>query len=181
MQKTAPLLSSGFTLVELLVVISIMSILSVVGLLNIKDFKPDQDLRSEAFTLQTLLQEARSNAKNGLTCDSSDPSDWRVHIEEGLSSLTLSCTKFTDGVTVPKKTMNFNPTISVSSVNGSTPSCTAYELLYKKSQDQVEFVGAPSINCPSNITSLDISLINSVNSGTKTVTVDSGGSIYVPK
>lgn len=179
MPKTALYPILGFTLIELLVAISIVSILSLVGLFNLRGFKPDQDLRSAALSLQTLLQEARSNAKNGLTCDNVDANDWRVKIDDGQGSATLLCTRFSDGSLISLKTLTFFSTITVDDLGD--PDCTSYEVKYQKSTDDLEFVGFPSLSCPSNITTLNITFKNSVNNSTKTMTVNKGGTIYVPK
>lgn len=80
----------GFTLVELVVVISIMSILFVAGVVNFGTLRENQNLTSATFDLQSLIRLAQSNATSGVQCGSSPAFDWRITIL-GATDIILSC------------------------------------------------------------------------------------------
>lgn len=70
--------SSGYTLIELLIVISIIALLSVVGFVNFKDFSANQVAVKAAGQVQTLLRLAQSNATSSTKCNALGSSSWSL-------------------------------------------------------------------------------------------------------
>lgn len=81
--------SAGYTLVELLVVISIMSMLAVVGFVNFRGISSDQVTIKAVGQIQTLLRLAQSNATSGTLCGSSGGVPWSLVFNSG--NVGLAC------------------------------------------------------------------------------------------
>ena len=71
-------LETGFTLIELIIVISIMAILTVAGIISFVDYGRSQSVSAVALSMESILQLSRSRAlsqlidsckKNGITLD----------------------------------------------------------------------------------------------------------------
>ena len=65
--KLIPTFLKGFTLVELLIVISIIAILSTVGYIQFRSFSSTQILNDSTGQIQSLLRVAQTNATTSLT------------------------------------------------------------------------------------------------------------------
>lgn len=82
--------TSGYTLIELLIVISIISVLGIVGFVNYKSFSSDQVVVKAAGQIQTVLRLAQSNATTSTLCsDGQHSGPWLVVFNQ--TSLFLAC------------------------------------------------------------------------------------------
>jgi len=68
----------GFTLVEMMVALSVSAVLLGVGVPSFKDFTANQSIRTASFTLSTDLMLARSEAikRNGTVVIAANENDW---------------------------------------------------------------------------------------------------------
>lgn len=82
--------SQGFTLIEILVVISIISILAVVGFVNFKDSVSDQKTSKAIGEIQTLLRLAQSNATSSTICNGQGATSWSLKFSN-QTTLELRC------------------------------------------------------------------------------------------
>lgn len=106
--------SAGYTLIELLIVISITAILSLVGFANYKNFTQEQIVSKASADLQSMLRLVQSNASSSVLCtDNVNTSPWKISLNQ--LSLTLSCGP-TNSI---EKTYTFDKA-QISSITGSS-------------------------------------------------------------
>lgn len=87
--------SAGYTLIELLIVISIIALLSVVGFVNFKDFSAGQVIVRAEGEAQTLLRLAQSNATSSTLCNNPLSTNkgsvsWKL-VFTNFTSIALQC------------------------------------------------------------------------------------------
>lgn len=80
----------GFTLVELLVVISIIVIFGIMAFANFKDFSQEQVTNKALGQIKTLLHLAQSNATTSTTCEGEGGVSWAVNFVDS-SNIQLIC------------------------------------------------------------------------------------------
>ncbi|MGH7245714.1 MAG: pilus assembly FimT family protein [Candidatus Levyibacteriota bacterium] len=93
MQKKA-LLKKGFTLIELIVVFSIITVLSSIGIASLVSYDRVQEVNAAISDLQTMMQTARSRALSQVrnTCPANTSfSGYEVLICSSCSGLYASC------------------------------------------------------------------------------------------
>lgn len=140
--------SLGFTIIELLIVFSILAILSTVGIASFVSYTNSQKLRNAILELKTMLQEGRSNAlsqvkpascgvlqgyevrfcctgggTNCPTCLSPDDYELDAMCSSIASGILIKSSNFPDGVTVNNaqttwRTYHFIPITGGVSKNG---------------------------------------------------------------
>lgn len=81
-QRTAR--QTGYSLIELLIVISIISVLVVLLIPQFNSFNQSQVLQNTASQLQSNLRTAQNNAISGVKCNINEPaSSWQIIFTEG--------------------------------------------------------------------------------------------------
>lgn len=84
---------SGFTLVEILIVISIMGILGGLIYANSKSYAERQFLEKAADQLQGLIRQTQSNATSSANCFGKSSLSWQIVFDKAtLSIVSLFCT-----------------------------------------------------------------------------------------
>lgn len=87
-----PKKNAGFTLIEILVTISIVLLIAAVGVPNLKRFTSDQQLDEAASNLVQVLKLAQSSANSSVRCLNGQPSSsWTVNFYQGEYNLVVSC------------------------------------------------------------------------------------------
>ncbi|MBI2018653.1 prepilin-type N-terminal cleavage/methylation domain-containing protein [Candidatus Daviesbacteria bacterium] len=167
----------GFTLVELLVVISIMALLGVVAYANFKDFAQDQVVNKAIGQIQTAFRLAQANATSGVTCLDLGGADWSVQIRTDGTNVDLICGSSNS---VVQTTILEN--VEVDSVGGSacapgSTSALPLTVTYSKLSGTVKIDG--SDNCIDNSATVSVNFKNLKTSNTKTFTISKGGAINV--
>ncbi len=99
--------SSGLTLIELLIVISVIAVLSSFGILNLFNFKANQDLDNSAKEIVSSLREASSKSVTGENLNIQGER-WGVHFDNSGSSDFYEVFKGTSypGTTLRKRILN---------------------------------------------------------------------------
>lgn len=83
--------ASGYTLIELMVVISIITIISVAGFVNFKNFSQDNVTTKAAGEVQSLLRLAQSNATTSTFCGASAGVAWSLIVRSDQTTIDLAC------------------------------------------------------------------------------------------
>lgn len=78
-------MKSGYTLVELLVVMAIMAIMTVVAFTNLKSFREDTNLNKAITDLKGNLLTAQTNATTNLNCGNNNTITWVAELSKELS------------------------------------------------------------------------------------------------
>lgn len=82
----------GFTLVEILVAITIVSLVSVVAIPNLRNFNNDQELDNAISNLEDTIRRAQSSASSNIGCSNGNQSvGWVVSISNSNYSLITKC------------------------------------------------------------------------------------------
>lgn len=182
----------GYTLIELLIVISIMAILGVIGFVGFKNFAEDQILTKAVGVVQTVLRLAQSNATAGTFCNGSGGAIWRVKFEDPLK-LDLICALpiATPPVAYTLRSYNLENakvlSITSSACSSPPPIFPGYYLFvnYSPLSGKVDFYRADGNNSCINGNqsipnpTLTIELQNTKNNKTKKIILSKGGSIDV--
>ena len=181
----------GFTLVELMVVISILSLLGLVSYANIRKFREGQVIEKSASDLQSLLRLAQSNATARLKCNGQFGATWLVEFAN-RQTINLKC--YVNGPASTQQTLSFSGTnIQVNIIQGRqgistcdssfTPSVTnTIEIRFAPLYGTVMFYDSVEINnCLTRSTTTEavITLRDTQRNTTKAVVAKKGGAIIV--
>ncbi|HBQ50641.1 hypothetical protein A3B42_02525 [Candidatus Daviesbacteria bacterium RIFCSPLOWO2_01_FULL_38_10] len=162
----------GFTLIELMIVISIMALLGAFTIANYRSFGEDKDLENAALDVVSLIRTAQTNATTNLKCVN-DGGIWQIEYITGSPEIKLNC-KEPLADFIKKKTLQLKTNIQVDSVIGSPPiACTGLTINFKPINGQIELGGDEACD------SLTATLKNTTRPGTKNVIIEKGGKIYV--
>lgn len=169
MKKSA---QKGFTLIELMVVITITAVIGVFTLSNYRSFGEDQNLKSAVLDIQSQFRAAQTNAQTNVKCDTANGAVWQIELNRG--SVKLKCQDpIPSPPSVVKKTVTFPTNIVIDSLNGGS-SCT---VTFPSMMTFGLLSGQVSLGDP-NCASLTIVLKNTNTTTTKSLTVDQSGRIY---
>jgi prepilin-type N-terminal cleavage/methylation domain-containing protein len=184
--------TAGFTLVELLVVISILVILGVVAYANFVSLEKDQSLQRSAINIDSMLSSAFTNAKSGIKCDDGNPTTgWSVTFRTDRQSLQLNCywknptTGVESVVSRPVALIDTNPKVQIDTItptSGSVCNITypvaTFTIRYAPIFEGAQFLdGTGVLGCSSitlNLKNTSVSLDN-----TKSVVVNNRGSVQI--
>lgn len=160
------MLRNAFTLVELLVVITIMALIAAYTLSNYSSFGEDQKLKNAALDIQSLLRQAQANSTSNLKCQNQDNLGWQVVFTSSYS-LDLKCRNSSGTQFVKNFPLPGNITISSFTCGFGTA---------------IEFVplyGTMISTCGSG--AITVTLSNSkLPVRTKSLIIEPGGRIYEP-
>lgn len=202
MKKT----THGFTLVELLVAITLMGLVGTFALANFRSFGEDQKLKNAALDVQSLLRTAQTNAVTNTECDSQNGSTWQVVISSSsvlavtstspspssspngttVYQVDLKCLE--SGTTFPKKTLTMDKNITISvagtvqALRVQTASTTAcpdlpVTISFAPLTGKIDLGG--STGPYATCGKLTFTLVNTKTNSTKGLIIERGGSIYV--
>jgi len=187
-------IKSGFTLIELMVVIAIIAILVIIAIPSYGEYSKSQKLAEAANQLQTVLRQAQNNAQTGTQCkigsNNYKASSWIITLNTGDYSIKPVCS---EAPPIPTPNSQLNPlpsgvTISdVQVVNSplDTSPCPGFPpappvspttIEYKNLSSEVVF-NLPGCN-PGVNAIVEITLSLDTNTS-RTVVVEKGGGIYV--
>lgn len=176
---------NAFTLVELLVVITILGIIGAYTISNYRSFGEEQKLKSAALDIQSLLRQAQINATTGVKCNNSPAKGWRVYFTS-TTALDLQC-QYNNGISDvwdPVKSLSYSSgNIVIDGYSTSNPTCTnpqyaQFTLLYGKMLSACTTPTTPI----TTITLRNSKISSNCNDLTKCkqIKIDPGGRIYEP-
>ncbi len=133
--------SKGFSLIELLIAISIVALVGTVAIPNLNKFSRSQELQTTASQVVDTLKGAQSSAQSRIRCPRGEPSDtWIVTLSSDDYSLTAKCLATGDELLYTK---NYTPsgasgltikgTLNVCSSSPSEPNSTVF-IVFQKNQ-----------------------------------------------
>lgn len=82
----------GFTLIEILITITILAIILSLSIPNLRRFNQDQALAEGVSNIIQVLRQAQSSTMSGIRCSNGKPSsDWIVELKKASYSLRITC------------------------------------------------------------------------------------------
>lgn len=177
----------GYTLIELLVAISVIAILSIVTFINFKGFSQDQLLNEAVGQVQTMLWLAQSNATSGLKCNNNPAKSWMVEFSKNLDQyyIKLKC-NYAQSPDVEKKTLTLKGGVTVDAISHGSECLTVtfptntMTILYTTLYGKTEFIlarGVGGSECNADVPTITVTLKR--NNSTKILTINKGGAIDV--
>ena len=163
----------GFTLVEMLVVISIMALIGVVALANYQSFGEDQKLKNDSLNIQSQLRTAQTNATTNLKCNTQSSATWQVEFQNS-TTLNLKCQEPSAG-SILKKTLTLSTNVTIQSwvpTGADCPPGFSFIISFAPLTGSTNLVD-------DKCTALKFTLLNSRTASTKYLTIEKGGRIYV--
>ncbi len=175
---------NAFTLIELIVVISIMGVLGLVAFANFGSLRDDATLKKATADLQSKLRSIQTDASSNTKCNGNSALSWKGTFSKVSSTeykLTVSCeyAGVPDSI-VSGKTYTFEPNIEIANVvSGNCPTdlVNPVSVSFASLTGKVTFKYLTACNPGAQML---IDLLNIKTPGTlSTVIIDQGGSIYV--
>lgn len=170
---------AGYTLIELLVAITIIGMLSVTSFVYSRSLSQERFLAKALDSTQNLLRSAQANATSAFNCGSTTgASGWSVQFRsDDKTKINLNCEKSPSII----RTLNLENNIQVDSITGSSCSSTpsfsqAVNVFFSALYGKVIFSGG-SDSCIANSSTLTITLKNRDTSSTKSFTISNGGAV----
>ncbi len=162
----------GFTLVELLIAVTIIALLSTYALSNYSSFGEDQKLKNAALDIQSLLRQAQANSTSNLKCQNAANLGWLVEFTSS-TSLNLKCKN-----SVGTQQIKSLPLPASGNITMSVPARGGTNCSWPTEIEFAPLYGTMISTCGSGI--ITITVNNSKLSGvTKSFIIEPGGRIYV--
>lgn len=176
----------GFTLVELLVGITILGILGILGFIYNRTFQATQALNEGISQVQDMLRTAQSNATARVKCKGSGGAVWLVTFATD-KTLNLKC-RIGSGSPSTERSYILPANVEIRSIKncaddfcvgceGQLPFSVNFSPLY----GNISFEDTIGTACVPNQTTFHIKLINTQINEKKNVSVRKGGSIDAQK
>ncbi|QQG43266.1 MAG: type II secretion system protein [Candidatus Daviesbacteria bacterium] len=171
-------MNKGYTLVELLVVMTILSLIGLTSFINLGNFREDKLLDTSLTNLQSLIRKAQSDASTGLRCSGVGGATWSVEFKD-RKSINLNCKAASQQNATTVSVLSLGGDIQIQSISGdsgcqsSFPANSVTVNLLPVAAGMT-FID-PTASCISTSKTLNITL--SGKTGTRTVNINKGGSI----
>lgn len=166
----------GYTLIEIIVVLSILSLLSFFAFANYQTLKEDQLLKTSASDIAGLIRLAQSNSTSRYNCNSSTGASWMV-VFKNSTSLDLSC-QVAPSSAVVVKSITLGSHILVDTIVGSCPSTLPVTVTYSPLLANVSFTDSGLPTCVgTTVSSITVNLKNTSNNEVKSFKINKGGAI----
>lgn len=170
----------GYSLVELLVVMSILSIVGLFTFINLGTFREDKSLENNSGALQSLIRDAQAKAGSRVKCDSAAGATWTVEFSSN-KTVNLKCKGTGQTSSIQKTTLTLEGNIEIGTIRASS-SCVSTFPAVVVNLNFPPLSSSPSFEdtataCINTAASLQVILNNSKTSSTKVMTITRGGSI----
>lgn len=179
----------GFTLVELMVVISVMAIVGVMAFANYNSLGQDQNLKLAASDVQSILRLAQANATSRIKCNndtSGSGANWIVSFETNKTTINLLCQIGAGPQVASASPLLLKNNIKIDSINGCSQT-NPVTVTYQPLLGGVLFDDTPwNLTCVNNSQSINVTLRDPSKptcvvdpNSCKTITINKGGSVGV--
>ncbi|MDO8429122.1 MAG: type II secretion system protein [Candidatus Daviesbacteria bacterium] len=170
----------GFSLVELMVVISITVTLTGLIVPKFGQFRHAQELNDETTKLQSALRSAQLNAVNGIKCDNNLPSkNWNLTFDNNKTSYTVAPECQAGGLSQPSKTYQIqNESVEINSILDNSCEIPTNKLSFENISAKVNF-NLSEAGCERNASKVTINLKSVKASSERCVVINKGGSIEI--
>lgn len=85
-------IQSGFTLIEILIVISIIGVTAAAAVPGLRKFGDDQKLDAASSNILQVIKQAQSSAKSGVRCANGyNSTKWTLDLRQNIYSLRVEC------------------------------------------------------------------------------------------
>lgn len=174
------MLKNGYTLVELLVVLTIISIVGILVFVNFRTLSEDQVLKKAIGQVQTSFRLAQSNATSGYLCAGQGGASWSVQFGSDNTKVEIYC----DKTTMVQKSYTLE-NATVTSIQGSgcsspytSPFTTPIKITYSPLYGNPKFEGPTDTCFTTNSPSIVFTLTNT-KGNTKSFKLSKGGAIDI--
>ncbi len=72
--------STGYTLIEILITITILSLVGIISIPNLRNYSKNQDLKNSASSLKDALSNAQSASISGIKCSTKPSVQWSIKL-----------------------------------------------------------------------------------------------------
>lgn len=167
----------GYTLVELLVVMTILSLIGLTSFINLGNFREDKLLDTSLTNLQSLIRTAQSNASTGVLCSGVGGAIWSIEFIKDSKTINLKCQASSQTATVSIPATSLVGDVQVKSISsGSSCSSDTVTVNFLPVSGGTTFTDLIN-TCIGPSQSLTVTLYLSGKIETRTVTINKGGSI----
>lgn len=174
-------MKTGFTLMELVIVITIIGFFGVGIILQQNLSKEDIDLKGAASDLQSFIRVAQTNATARVLCNGDGGAYWIIKPKD-IKTLELRCYTTNPATTYLDKTYTFGNNLQIISILGGSGCNTnfpAQDLQFKFTPLSAKSAFESAVACVPQSPYIDIKLRNSKTLNETTVSVDKGGMVDV--
>ncbi len=173
----------GYTLVKLLVVMTILSIIGLTSFINLGNFREDKLLDVSWTNLQSLIRAAQSNASTGVFCSGVGGATWSIEFKDN-KTINLNCQAASQQNAINVSTNSLGGNVQVQSISGNSGCSGAFPttvnfLPVSKGitfTDLINTCIAPSQSLTVSLSKAGVQCIDNP-SACRTVTINKGGSI----
>lgn len=171
----------GFSLVEILVAVSIIVLLGVIAIPSLRQFSKEQEIDSVALQVLNTLKTAQSSASSRIKCpnSSNEPADtWTVQLNTNSYSLIATCQSSSQ--TIFTRSYLPSESYTTDTFSGSLNVCTApgglpVDIIFSRSRISYLCNGSSTVNTENIL----LTITNSSGSLSKIVKIDQGGVIKI--
>lgn len=178
----------GFTLLELLVVISIMAVLTIIAVPSFNEYSRNQKLNDAASQLQSILRQTQNNAQTGTVCNTLGEAHratyWRVNLSKVPPvNKYYSMDPICEIGAIASQQINLPEGVIISDLILDTCSPDEIQVQFSNINSEISFFD-PSFSplvagCP-DLTNYSLEITLSLpGSQSKIVKIEKGGGIYV--
>lgn len=171
-------MKEGYTLVELLVVMTIMSLIGLTAFINLGNFREDKLLDSSLTNLQSVIRAAQSNASTGVFCSGVGGATWSIEFKDS-KTINLKCQAASQQDAVNVSITTLGGDVQIQSISGDS-GCNSS---FPANSVTVKFLPVAGGVTFTDLTSTCIGVSKSVTAtlsgkaGTRTVSINKGGSV----
>lgn len=167
----------GFSLVEILVAVSIIVLLGIIAIPNLRQFSKEQEIDSVALQVLNTLKTAQSSGVSRIKCPNGEPADtWTVRLTPDDYSLIATC-QISGSQTFFTKEYIPSTAVTADTFSGSLNVCAgaSVDIIFAKSLISYLCSGSTT----SQTGTVELTLTNSSANLTKIVKIEPGGVIKI--
>ncbi len=167
-------MDKGFTIVEILVVITLMAVAAVIVVPNFRKFNEGQDLTQAVDDFKQALRITQSSAMSSIKCSSYPASKWKVSVKSAqFQTIAVCYDSVTSPTPEPRQTVIFPSSISISADSCGAGSDVDAEIYFTTNTVSFICTNGATPNWP-----FEVTLKSTNNNQTQVVFLTEGGLIY---